>query len=150
MLSFTSPENLLFLAAVFLSLLIGFYLGRRLLESRYKSRLEQWKTETEEEIRRDTARRSRSTLEGLVSEQLSPYFPDFQYNPTDLRFIGTPVDFLVFKGLSQEKPEEVVFLEVKTGNSGLNKREKKIKELVEKKKVRWEEYRPKKRKTKNK
>jgi len=43
--------------------------------------------------------------------------PEFNYNPTDARFLGSPVDFVVFNGLSGDSPEEVVFLEVKTGKA---------------------------------
>jgi len=36
---------------------------------------------------------------------------------------------------------EVVFVEVKSGNAKLSPQEKKLKETIEKKRVRWEEYR---------
>jgi len=48
------------------------------------------------------------------------------------------VDFIVFKGLSDGKPEEIIFVEVKSGSSTtLSNRERKIKELIEAGKVRW-------------
>lgn len=77
-------------------------------------------------------------------EQMAPYLPDFKYDPTEARFIGTPIDLIVFPGLSADNPREVVFIEVKTGRSErLTPREKKIRELVEAGKVRWESiYRP--------
>lgn len=77
-------------------------------------------------------------------EQMAPYLPEFKYDPTEARFIGTPIDLIVFPGLSVDNPREVVFIEVKTGRSGrLTGREKKIRELIEAGKVRWESiYRP--------
>ena len=46
-----------------------------------------------------------------------------------------PIDFIIFE------EEQVVFLEVKSGNAFLTQRQKQIKELIQQKKVRWEEYR---------
>ena len=43
--------------------------------------------------------RSRQIIGGNFSEQLAPYLPDFPYDPTEARFIGKPVDFLVFSGI---------------------------------------------------
>ena len=48
---------------------------------------------------------------------------------------------VVFKGMDEKNVDEIVFVEVKSGKAGLNKVEKSIKEAVEKKKVKWEEYR---------
>ena len=48
------------------------------------------------------------------------------------------MDFIVFKGLSDGKPEEIIFVDVKSGSSTtLSNRERKIKELIEAGKVRW-------------
>lgn len=132
----------LYILAFLIVLFVGIWLGKKLVESRYKSRLQQWMLETEEKIRKDAIERSRVTLGGKLSEQLAPYFPNFRYDPTEARFIGTPIDLLIFPGLSENNPKEIVFMEVKTSNSKLTSREKKIKDLVERKKVRWEEYRP--------
>ena len=91
--------------------------------------------------RKDAIERSRAVLGGQFSEQLAPFLPDFKYLPTECRFMGKPVDLLVFKGMDEKKIEEVVFVEVKSGKSKTSPVEKSLKEAVEKKKVRWEEYR---------
>ena len=80
-------------------------------------------------------------LGGQFSEQLAPFLPDFKYLPTECRFMGKPVDLLVFKGMDEKKIEEVVFVEVKSGKAKTSPVEKSLKETIEKKKVRWEEYR---------
>ena len=42
--------------------------------------------------------------------------PDFRYDPGDSRFLGSPVDFVVFAGLWEaDEVEQIVFVEVKTG-----------------------------------
>ena len=91
------------------------------------------------DARREAITQSRAVLGGRFTEQLAPYLPEFKYDPTEARFIGSPVDFIVFPGLSSDKPSEVVLLEVKSGKSGrLTHREKRIQELVEAGHVRWE------------
>ena len=85
--------------------------------------------------------KSRAVLSGMFSEQLAPFLPDFNYSPTECRFIGKPIDFICFNGLDNKNVKEIVFVEVKSGNAKLSFSEKKLKEAVEKKKVRWEEYR---------
>lgn len=91
--------------------------------------------------RQEAIAKSRAVLGGMFSEQLAPYLPDFPYSPSEVRFLGKPIDFIVFKGMDNKKIDEVVFVEVKSGNSKINNHEKNLKETIEKKKVRWEEYR---------
>ena len=85
--------------------------------------------------------RSRAVLGGHFSENLAPYLPDFPFVPTECRFVGKPVDFIVFKGMDEKKIDEVVFVEVKSGNAKLTEHEKNLKETIDKKRVKWVEYR---------
>lgn len=125
------------LVAVAFGLAIGFVVGRamtqRALELEFRER--------EREVRQDSVDRSRSTLSGQVLERLAPHFPEFPYDPTDLRFIGTPVDYIVFDGLAEGEVQEVVFLEVKSGRSNLTTRERRVRDAVEAGAVRWDVYR---------
>lgn len=105
------------------------------------SRLEDWKRSAEKSIRQDAAVRSQSVTRGKVAEQFIPYLPEFGYNPKDARFIGSPVDFVVFDGLSDGALKEIVIVEVKTGASALTEREKQVREIVESGKVSWRELR---------
>jgi len=99
---------------------------------------EDWKQKYEEEIRRDAIERSRAVITGKVVEQLTPYLPQFKYNPKDARFIGSPVDLIVFDGLDEGNLRKIVFIEVKSGKSSLSKREKLVKDAIEKGKVEYE------------
>ncbi len=119
--------------ALFLGLIIGYLLLQRSFEKKLDEILQ-----TERE---DAIKRSRATLTGQFSEQISPYFPDFPYSPTEARFIGKPIDFVIFKGADNNEIKEVIFLEVKSGNSQLSKQEKNLKETILKGKVKWDEYR---------
>ena len=91
--------------------------------------------------RKDAIARSRSVLGGQFSENLAPFLPDFPYKPNECSFLGKPIDFLVFKGSDEKNIDEVIFVEVKSGNARLSTHERKLKEAVEDKRVRWEEYR---------
>jgi predicted Holliday junction resolvase-like endonuclease len=91
--------------------------------------------------REDAIKRSRAVLSGSFSEQLAPYLPDFEYSPTECKFLGKPIDFIVFKGLDEKEVSEIVFVEVKSGKSQLSKNEKNLKKAVQDKRVKWEEYR---------
>jgi len=102
-------------------------------------RILEWQTETEQ-ARKTAINQSRAVLGGKFTEQMVPYFPDFRYDPTEVRFIGSPVDMIVFPGLARGDPEEIVILEVKTGpSSQLTQSQKKIRQLIEEGMVRWDE-----------
>jgi len=100
-----------------------------------------WKASYTRQIRKDSVDRSRATISGQVHEQLLPYLPDFPFNPKDVRFMGAPVDLIVFDGLSAGKLERIVFVEVKTGGSQLTPRERQVRDMVQARGVSWEEIR---------
>lgn len=100
-----------------------------------------WKARYTRAVRRDTLRRSLAVVTGKVAEQLVPYWPEFPFAPRDARFLGAPVDFLVFDGLSEGAVRRVVFVEVKTGGGRVTTRERGIREAVERGAVEWMEVR---------
>ena len=100
-----------------------------------------WEKNRVPAIREDAIKRSRSVLGGQFSEQLAPFLPDFPYIPTEARFIGKPVDFLVFKGMDGKSIEEVVFVEVKSGKSRRSPIEDSLRKAIQDRRVAWHEYR---------
>jgi predicted Holliday junction resolvase-like endonuclease len=100
-----------------------------------------WKARYTRQIRADSVQRSRATISGQVHEQLLPYLPGFPFDPRDVRFLGAPVDLIVFDGLSAGKLERIVFVEVKTGGSTLTTRERQVRDMVLNRGVSWEEIR---------
>lgn len=104
--------------------------------------------EQEGDIRKDAAQRSRYVLKGKIAEHMVPMFPDvFKYNPSDARFIGSPIDYLIFDGYTSAKDEAsdspitVILADVKTGDARLNRTERMIQQAVEAGRVRWETIR---------
>ncbi len=101
----------------------------------------EWALEQETRIRKDAVERSEAVVRGRVTEHLLPFFPGFPYNPRDARFLGSPVDFVVFSGLSEGGLEEIVFVEVKSGKSAaLSTRERMVRDCVEQKRVRYQVF----------
>lgn len=104
--------------------------------------------EQESSIRKDAADRSRYVLKGKIAEHMVPMYRDvFKYDPSDARFIGAPIDYLIFDGYTavkdgnSDEPITVVLADIKTGNAKLNRTERKIKEAVEQGRVLWETIR---------
>jgi predicted Holliday junction resolvase-like endonuclease len=98
-----------------------------------------WREREEENIRQDAIERSQAVIRGKVTEHLVPFFPEFRYNPRDARFVGTPVDLIVFDGLSDGDVKRVVFVEVKSGKSAtLSSRERRVRDCIKRGAVGYE------------
>ncbi|MCR5436571.1 MAG: Holliday junction resolvase [Treponema sp.] len=92
-------------------------------------------------IRADAVKRSKAVIGGQMAEQIAPFLPDFPCNAADVRFVGKPVDFIGFSGLAEaDRIDEIVFIEVKTGESKLSEREKEVKRAVQEKRIKYVEY----------
>ena len=129
------PVSLILIAAlVLVFLLIGFIVGKFVERKRWEAELDS--------IRQDAIKRSRSVLTGTFSEQLAPYLPGFGHSPTEVRFIGKPIDFIVFEGMDSKEIKKVVFLEVKSGKANLNGVERSLRDAIQAGKVGWETYHP--------
>jgi predicted Holliday junction resolvase-like endonuclease len=138
---------------VFLSLALGFALGFlyvkaqiTAIEARYRAEFEAWKLEAAVEIRKDSVNRSRSTLKGKIAEQMAPLLPEFRFNPADARFIGSPVDYIIFDGLTDVADEKkndirIVFMDIKHGTGSLTRTQRIIRDAVLAKQIGWETLR---------
>jgi len=90
------------------------------------------------EAREDAVKRSRASIEGRVFEQLIPHFPEWNHTPSDARFLGSPLDFVVFDGLSKGKVENVIFVEVKSRDSKETSRQRSARKAIKEGKVSYE------------
>lgn len=113
-------------------------------EEKYKTFLEQWKIESEKLFRKDALAKSRAVLKGALAEQLAPIFKVFGYNPSDARFIGDPVDYVIFDGYTkvreriEDTPITIVLADVKTGEAGLTYEQRRIRRGIEQGLVKFE------------
>ena len=139
-------EPVVLIAIIVVIAILGIFLAYYLAKLRFEVRFRQWQEterqrwETEiEKARKAAIAQSRAVLGGKFVEQLAPYLPEFKYDPTEARFIGSPIDLIVFPGLATGNPQEIVIIEVKTGKSShLTPEERKIRQLIEDGMVRWE------------
>jgi len=114
----------LFLALISLALfLILLFLIKKLLSLR--ATIENLKFE----------KSSQSVKYGKMTEQFIPFTENFPFNPGHFRFLGSPIDGIVFDD------EQIIFCEFKAGQSQLNQRQRQIKQLVKDKQVKWLELR---------
>ena len=141
----TFPDLLIIVLAFLLGLVAAYLYFRQqisAIEGRARNDLERWKLECTNEIRKDSVNRSRSTLKGRISEQMAPLLPEFPFFPADARFIGNPIDFVIFDGYTNAKDEKgdainVVLVEVKKGKGKLTRVESLIKGAVEEGRISW-------------
>jgi predicted Holliday junction resolvase-like endonuclease len=122
--------------------LLSYFITRWRFENKFRqwqeSELKLWQAERERG-RREAVSQSRAVLGGKFTEQLAPYLPEFKYDPTEARFIGSPIDLIVFPGLASGNPQEIVIIEIKSGKSRqLTPQGRKIRQLIEDGMVRWE------------
>lgn len=72
---------------------------------------------------------------GKVTEQLAPFLSDYPLDPSKARFIGDPIDVISFDD------DKITFVEIKSGKSQLNKRQREIRDLIKQGKVDFIVYR---------
>ena len=91
---------------------------------------------------------SRAVLKGKMAEQLAPIMPQFEYLPSDAKFLGDPVDYVVFDGYTdlrdgEGRPEdiEIVLIDIKSGRARLTKGQVAIAQAIQAGRVRFETVR---------
>ncbi len=108
-------------------------------EQFYKMEFEAWKKKFEAGIRKDAKWRSYSTQKGKSAENFVPFHAKFPFNSQDARFIGSPIDLIVFDGLSEASSEIFIYImEIKTGTSKLSRSQLRIKNAVDNGRVSWQ------------
>ncbi|MBI4010555.1 MAG: hypothetical protein HY361_05240 [Candidatus Aenigmarchaeota archaeon] len=133
---------LLELAVIVLTILLVYFVIKD-LRWRYKfeQKIKEWLDKEEKRIRQDAIQRSARVLSGKTLEKFVPFLDRFTYNPHDVRWLGDPIDLVIFDGYSDNgNIRQIVFCEIKSGNSKLSNIQRKIKELVEQKQIKWVEF----------
>lgn len=84
---------------------------------------------------KDAVKRSGSVSKGKVIEHFAPFLIDDIYNPNEIVFIGSPIDLISFTNIDNEKELSIDFLEIKSGNASLNKKQRLIEGAIEEQRV---------------
>lgn len=92
-------------------------------------------TETENRKKVISQKKSSEVRLGHIAETLAPFLDQFNFDPENCTFLGKPIDYISFGD------DEITFIEVKSGNSQLNQKQRHIRDLVKAKLVAWKEVR---------
>ena len=91
---------------------------------------------------------SRATIKGRIAEQFAPMLPEFEYLPSDAKFLGDPVDYVVFDGYTdlrdgegRAEDIEIVLIDIKSGGARLTKGQVAIAQAIQAGRVRFETVR---------
>lgn len=95
--------------------------------------------------RKKAVQKSKDVTRGHISQEFIPLFPDFPYNMSDCKFSGSPLDFIVFKGMSdlrdgKDVEIEIIFADVKTNKAHRSKIQNGIKKAIENGRVSFETW----------
>jgi len=91
------------------------------------------------DARRSAIQQSKSTMGGRVLERLIPPLRSFGHDPRDVRAMFDPIDYVLFNGLTTRgSVDEILFIEVKCGRSGLSSRQRSIRDAVKAGRVDWD------------
>ena len=72
---------------------------------------------------------------GGIAETLAPFLDQFDFEPEECTFLGKPIDYISFGD------EEITFIEIKSGNSKLNSKQRHIRDQIKANLVSWKEIR---------
>lgn len=117
------------------------------VELHFKEKFDSWCVVKEKQIRKDAMDRSRNIMRGQATEHLAPIMME-DYSIKDFRFLGNPVDYIVFNGASdvtdktKDEIESIVFVDIKTGKSRLNKVQRRIRDCIKEGRVEFIVYNP--------
>lgn len=91
---------------------------------------------------------SRAVLKGKMAEQLAPILPEFPYLPSDAKFLGDPIDYIIFNGYTDLRDGagkvediEIILVDIKSGGARLTKGQLAIAEAIKQGRIRFETIR---------
>jgi predicted Holliday junction resolvase-like endonuclease len=92
--------------------------------------------ELTEEKRKVTSQKKSSEVRlGHIAETLAPFLDQFDFDPETCVFLGKPIDYISFGD------DEITFIEIKSGKSQLNTKQRYIGDQIKSKLVSWKEVR---------
>jgi predicted Holliday junction resolvase-like endonuclease len=97
----------------------------------YKKEIE-WKSKLQK-LRGEIADKQRAGIKGKVAETFAPYLGNFPFKPSECKFLGDPIDYVVFEGLDNRDIVGIHFLDVKSDSSELKKHQRQVKDIIAKK-----------------
>ena len=123
------------------SLLFGFLLSMLFLypflKARFDAQVSESVRQSREQAAQEALRRSSAVIKGQIGERFAPFVPGFGYELADARFLGSPVDYIVFDGLTEGQIRAIAFVEVKTGAATLTPYQRQVHEAISAGRIEW-------------
>ena len=91
--------------------------------------------ETEAKKKVVSQKKSSEVRLGHIAETPAPFLDQFDFDPENCTFLGKPIDYISFDD------DEITFIEVKSGNSQLNSKQRHIRDQIKAGLVSWKEVR---------
>lgn len=140
-----------FIVGIFLTYLLLMNSRSSAVVAEYEQYIQELIEKHQDEIKRarqKSVASSRATIKGQIAEQFAPLLPQFPYLPSDSKFFGDPVDYIVFDGYTDLRdgtghPDDidVIFIDIKSGGARLSKGQEAIQKAIEQGRVRFETVR---------
>lgn len=102
---------------------------RDILEDRLVAAETALKEELERYAKLQNQKKSSEVRLGQIGEHLAPFLDKWPWDSKRFRFLGKPIDGIQFD------EDQITFVEIKTGHSQLNKRQRNIRDLIKEGKV---------------
>ena len=100
------------------------------LVEEYQLKTEKDKTVLKQYFIEDAFKRSKNITKGRIAGHLAPFLGNNCLKPSEVVFLGSPIDMVSFTGIESKEDIVLDFIEVKTGNSSLNKKQKLIRNAI--------------------
>ena len=87
------------ITTIFLIIIVGVLIK---LQKKHEGDVEKMKQSIQKTVDKSLDKQ-RSTTKGQINEQVAPFMPEFseKYDASDSRFLGSPIDFVIFKNMSK-------------------------------------------------
>jgi len=116
----------------------AFYIYRNSVvknETRYKEKISLLEDDLAQKVQQLGSlfkqKKSSEVKTGNIAEKVAPFLDNFPCATYDIHFMGQPLDYVAFD------EDGVHFVEVKSGNAQLSKKQRIIRDHIESKKVFW-------------
>lgn len=88
---------------------------------------------------------TRNAIRGQITEEITPLFTNFPYTLSDCKFMGSPIDYIIFDGMSKlrdtgEGEITIILADVKVNTARLSKIQKAIKDALENNRIKFDEF----------
>lgn len=96
----------------------------------YELQMERSKSGLRQHFIEDALRRSKNLTKGKIATHLAPFSLNGRLNPSEIVYLGGPIDMISFTNIETGEDISIDFIEIKTGNSALNKKQRLIKKAI--------------------